>query len=259
MSLKQQIEWREPYVSRGLNQKLCGILPFGIYRGFDVVPGGGMTLNIVPESGYPLSVGVVDRNGYNFTITGDSLETYTIANGTSGVWFLCIDAEYIVSGGGYNTFVFVQEAGIEDTMLVLCRVTIPGGTTVITAPMIDYTRRTTASLYVDGVTIGEVLALMQALAAGIVGNVYDFVNGTETDTIELPWAYDTTRNNLEVYINGVRQKYDTLTFVDSTHVQVGADIPVGADCEVICNIIGYQAFVDTSAVSLANRYFYGQI
>lgn len=259
MALKQQIEWREPYVSSALNHKLCGILPHGIYRGFLAEPGGLMRINVVAESEYPLSVGVVDRDGYNITVTGDGTEYYTVAGGTSGVWFLCLDCRYVQGGGGFNNFEFVQEDDIEPYYLVICRVTIPGGTTVITSGMIDYTGRTRASLYVNGVTIGEIWEYMQALANGIVGHVYDFVNASATDTITLPWAYDTSKNNIEVYINGLKQKHDTLTFVDSTHIQVGGEIAVGADCEVISNIVGYQSYIDTSATSKIREFFLAQV
>lgn len=151
MALTQQIQWREPYVSAGLNRKLAGILPAGVYRGFGVYAKSGMTVETRPETvDYPLSVAVVDRNGYNFTVTADAAEEVTVQQGTSGVRYLVLDALYQEQGGGYQQLSVVAEADIEDYHVVLARLTIPQGTSVILDSMIDYLGRTRGEMGGEG-------------------------------------------------------------------------------------------------------------
>jgi hypothetical protein len=143
MAMKQQVGWREPYVSAGLNRKLAGILPAGIYQGFGVYAKSGMTVEVRPEATeYPHSVAVVDRNGYNFTVTGDSAEDVAVPEGSSGVRYIVLDALYQEQGGGYQELSVVSESGIQPYHVVLARLTIPEGTTIILNSMIDYIGRT---------------------------------------------------------------------------------------------------------------------
>lgn len=154
MALKQQIGWREPYVSAGLNRKLAGVLPAGVYRGFEVVAKSGMTLEVKPNSeDYPLSVAVVDRNGYNFTVTSDESENFAVTEGTSGTRYLVLDALYQEQGGGYQQLSLVTEAGVEDYHVVLARLVIPEGTSIILDSMIDYAGRTRGELGGNGTSV----------------------------------------------------------------------------------------------------------
>ena len=44
--LSQSVRWGENYVSRALNVKSAGIIPPGIYHGYNIKPGGGMAVLI---------------------------------------------------------------------------------------------------------------------------------------------------------------------------------------------------------------------
>lgn len=145
MALAQQIKWKEVYASVALNRKLSGVILPGIYRGFFVSPHSGMTVAVSPNvAQHPLSVAVVERGGFNFTVTSDAVEEFTIPNGTEGQFFLCLDAQYISGGGGFQDLVLVAESSVAGHHVVLARLTIPSGTTEITADMISEHGRTMA-------------------------------------------------------------------------------------------------------------------
>ena len=63
--LRQSVRWGEEYVSRGLNAKFAGIIKPGVYRGFRLRPGGGMSVLVDHDPDYPRSVAVVERDGYS--------------------------------------------------------------------------------------------------------------------------------------------------------------------------------------------------
>lgn len=120
MALKQQIQWREPYVSTALNSKTSGIIPAGVYKGYVLALTGGAGVSISPQSDYPISSAVVDRAGYNFTVTSESVESIIIDN-TAVSYYICIDALYQFGGGGYSNIVAVEESGLIDGMVILGR------------------------------------------------------------------------------------------------------------------------------------------
>lgn len=147
MALTQQIQWHEQYASHALNRKFAGIIPQGVYHGFVVTPLTGMSLSIAPDvSEHPLSVAVVERDGYSVTITSDADETFTVPEGTEGEWFLCLSAQYVLSATGTQEFVLVASASLEGYHVVLARLTLPTGTTTITAGMISGTGRANVTL-----------------------------------------------------------------------------------------------------------------
>lgn len=65
-----KLRWGEPYVSTGLNQKLFGVLPAGIYHGFSIVPGpGNRQVKITTD----------DPRGYCGSVSGYSAGNYDVA------------------------------------------------------------------------------------------------------------------------------------------------------------------------------------
>lgn len=138
MSLKQSVKWKELYASESLNLMNSGIRTPGVYRGFIVEPAGLMALSISPDlSDHPLSVAVVERGGYNFTVTSGVTETFTVPDGTEGTWYLCIESYYAVLEVGTTEFVLLQSGDVEDYHVVLATIVIPAETTVIDAGMIS--------------------------------------------------------------------------------------------------------------------------
>jgi hypothetical protein len=139
MALKQQIQWQEPYVSYSLNRKMSGVLAPGVYRGFKLSPGQGLIVEVSPDrDAYPLSVAVVDRDGYNFTVTSDMAEQVTLPN-DSEEWLICLNAKYIFGGGGWSQLEVVTAGNVDPGWLVLGRATIPQDTAQVTPEMLDET------------------------------------------------------------------------------------------------------------------------
>lgn len=146
MTLETHLSWKEPYASVSLNRKDSGIMPPGVYRGFVVSPGGGMVLSVAPNAAdYPRSVAIVDRDGYNFTVSTSETETFTVPGGTNGTYYLCLEAQYINGGGGTTSFVLLASAAVQTYHVVLAKIVIPVSTTTITEGMITSDGRTLPS------------------------------------------------------------------------------------------------------------------
>lgn len=138
MALKQEIQWREPYVSTSLNRKLSGVIPPGVYQGFVVTPAGGLVLHISPDTdNHPISIAVIERGGYNFSVSSIATDSFSVSSIISGEVYLCLDAEYIYGGGGYSNFVLLTFPEIQEYHIVIAKLDIPFGTVEITSDMID--------------------------------------------------------------------------------------------------------------------------
>jgi hypothetical protein len=164
--LKQEIQWREPYVSYSLNRKLSGVIPKGVYKGFIVSASEGMTLSIGPDlNDHPISLAVFEYNGYNFSVSSEDTTEITVPNGTSGTVYVVMQSEYINGGGGSTSVVIVSTTNVADNQIILCKLTIPDGTTEITSGMISNAEKSygdwwkkppgTLTLETDNSTSGE--------------------------------------------------------------------------------------------------------
>jgi hypothetical protein len=86
-----------------------------------------------------------------------------------------------------------------------------------------------ASGYADAASIDADAAAQSALDAelaassiGVLSSEGELAIGQ--DTITLAWSYDPLLGNVAVYLNGVKQAGDTLTFIDANTVKVGAPV-----------------------------------
>lgn len=140
--LEQHVKWGEEYVSRGLNVKFSGILEPGVYHGFLVTPGAGMSVNVGPDEDLAISVAVVERGGFNITVKCSGSGSVDIP-ATAGVYYVCIDAYYAPQQTGYQRV--VVRTTPEAHHVILAKVTVPTGATAITAPMISEDGRMTGS------------------------------------------------------------------------------------------------------------------
>lgn len=98
-----KMRWHEPYVSGGLNRKLFGIMPAGIYHGFSLIAGPGdrqvtiTTDDPFGDSGYPgeYASGNFDcAGGYSIAVCNDRRgmqTTVSIEQGVSGNYTLDAD------------------------------------------------------------------------------------------------------------------------------------------------------------------------
>lgn len=101
--LRQTVKFGERYVSSALNRKLAGILLPGVYHGFKVKSGGVGRVLVTHDDDYPISVAVVDRGGFNLTVTMDDPGYVEIP--AAGTWYIVIEASYIETQSGYQRIV----------------------------------------------------------------------------------------------------------------------------------------------------------
>ncbi len=131
--LRQSVKFGERYVSSALNKKLAGIIGAGVYHGFVVKPGGYGKVLITHEDNYDESVAVVERNGYNLTITMDDPGYVELPS--SGTFFICIEAYYSETETGYQRI--VAREVVEDYHVVLAKVVCDNVSEQITPDMIN--------------------------------------------------------------------------------------------------------------------------
>lgn len=141
--LKQELQWREPYVSYSINRKFSGVIPEGVYKGFVVNASSGMTLSVGPNlEDHPVSIAVFEDSGYSHTVSSSDTTTITLPAGTSGEVYLAIESEYIYGGGGSSSLVLLPSTERTSKQIIIAKLTIPSETTTITDAMIDNTFKT---------------------------------------------------------------------------------------------------------------------
>jgi hypothetical protein len=140
--LTPDIKWKEPYVSAGLNRKLAGVLPPGVYWGYEVAPAGGMLVRVWPgdDPDYPDSVAVVDRDGYSVTVRQSGEDTVSLAGRAGSTVHVVLEMLYAPNQETVTSLQAITAPA--DHHVVLARVTIPAGAAEITAAMIDFVPRT---------------------------------------------------------------------------------------------------------------------
>lgn len=134
--LYQSVRWGENYVSQALNIKAAGIIPTGVYHGYQVKPCNDMAILIDHDEDYPRSVAVIERDGYSLTVIMDDPGKITIP--APGNWFICIEAFYNSTKQGYQRIVAREK--VETHHVVLASVKADG-----TSPLeISYAERQNA-------------------------------------------------------------------------------------------------------------------
>lgn len=131
--LEQMVKYHEEYVSRALNTKFGGVLDPGVYKGFVVKPGGGLKVSIETDEDYPMSIAVVERDGYSITVRASDAGTVDVP--VQGSHYVCLEAYYALGQPGYQRVVF--RATPEEHHVVLGKVVIPALATEITEAMIS--------------------------------------------------------------------------------------------------------------------------
>lgn len=116
--VRQSVKFAERYVSSALNRKLAGVLKTGVYRGFAVKPGVPGYVLVTHGEDCANSVAVVERNGYNLTITMDDPGYVKIP--ATGTWYIVIEAFYVETEQGYQRV--VARESIEDHHIVIAKV-----------------------------------------------------------------------------------------------------------------------------------------
>lgn len=141
-----QLRYKTPYVSESLNQKLAGVIPRGIYKGFflDADPGAGdRTVRVVADpddldhlavfltsTGYSITV---KRTGGNFLLSLVALSSKTIA--------LCVYASYSVGATTTAQLRAYEISPVDEfsvapernDLVVLGTVVVPAGGAIVNA------------------------------------------------------------------------------------------------------------------------------
>lgn len=129
MGLVADVSWREQYVSHALNRKFAGVIPTGVYQGFEcAVDSDGM---VTVGSADTPNTAVAEVGGYSVTIRSDSAITVATSSATP---YVVLSPYYSI---GAPTRVEIKAvAAPESHHIVLCRVT-PGAETESGLPEID--------------------------------------------------------------------------------------------------------------------------
>jgi hypothetical protein len=181
--LSQHVKWREQYVSAALNKKFSGVTEPGVYYGYELSPGGGMSIMVSPGEDHPESVAVVERDGYSITVS--SVDPGTAIVPSTGDYYVCLEAYYNPTDEGYQQIVF--RGAPEDHHVILGRVSIPAGTTEITEAMITEESRVVgnpvawllelmtmyANAQTDIIGLDERLTNIENWAKGLTSEPYD--------------------------------------------------------------------------------------
>jgi hypothetical protein len=174
MGLQQSVSFRAERTSVALNRKFAGIIPAGVYYGFNIKPAGGMNISLEADEDYPANVAVIDRNGYSITLTDQDNTTYSVPS--TGECYVCIQAIYLPDAHGEQSIVFCSAP--EKHHVVLGKLKIPSGTTVITADMISE----------DGRTIGNPMLWLMDVSARFIKTSTEIMGVQQRITNLENWA-----------------------------------------------------------------------
>lgn len=149
LPLLTDMQFGERHTSQALNRKGAGVVRPGVFRGFDCLPAGGLDLvissaNIAPKNG----VAYIEYNNYSLTVFQQHDVTLTA---TEGDWYVVLEANYgwkvVTDQIDINSRVKAAEiklisiSDLAENQVILCRLTIPGGTSVVLEEHIDFTER----------------------------------------------------------------------------------------------------------------------
>ena len=126
----------ESYTSASLNKKLAGILPTGVYWGFEVVPASGMQVKVCPGPEYPKNVAVAERNGYSLTGTSEGELLVPVPAGFRGLLVLDMDYDHQLTRSAVRLVETASECHI-----VLAGLNVPVGAQAILPGHISYVPR----------------------------------------------------------------------------------------------------------------------
>ena len=144
MALTADVQWREQYASHALNRKLAGVIEPGIYWGFDVRPAGGLQIEVGlgDDPDYPVSVAVVERDGYSLTVRLDTQEALDIPQ-AGQAYDVVLEASYVLGQQTDARLKVVPSAAAHHVRLA--RVDVPAAAEAVTADMITFDIRDVAN------------------------------------------------------------------------------------------------------------------
>ena len=133
--LRIDTAWRENYTSASLNKKFAGVIPKGVYQGFSVTPGSGLSVRVGSSQE---SKAILLVNGYSLTASMPA-KLYKTVNVAAGTRYIVIDASY--AEDQQSTVVIKAVTSINANHLVLAKVVVPSGSTSVRSSMITFAER----------------------------------------------------------------------------------------------------------------------
>lgn len=239
--LTQCVKFGERYVSSALNRKLSGIIDTGIYHGFVVTPGTGLSVNVKNDEKYPYSVAVVERDVWSITVSMTDGGTVEIPG--AGTWYVVIEAYYSECEPGYQYITVTDKA--EKHHVVIAKVTVADGATSISDKDIDYSENT-----VSGAEISSQLTLIANAVASSNTWIRKTVEVTDAITENADYIlpdnveYTTGKHLVSVSYDGVEcyegSQFEEVTQADKTTSNaIRFLFPVPADSELQITLRGY--------------------
>ncbi len=152
LPLLADIQFLEPFGSEALNRKFLGIIPKGVYQGFEVSVLSDDKVRVSGSLGNDTAL--VVRNSNAITVQGQHPVDFTIPTGvqysivieinyTYGVLTKQVDATSALDAAALK---LVQTANIEEHHVRICDIYRPAAT-VLTESMIDYSNRDGGGLF----------------------------------------------------------------------------------------------------------------
>ena len=154
LDLIADIQFNEPMTSAALNRKFFGIMPEGIYRGFNVVPAGGLTVSIGDD---PVNVAVVNVDGFMLNVRGCRPIKLEVPVGREV--YAIIEANYAVGRRTTQTDInasikaadlrIINPNELRKNHVIVFSANLPVGTTEISADQIITEKRQQSSILDD--------------------------------------------------------------------------------------------------------------
>ncbi|WP_235187455.1 hypothetical protein [Vibrio nigripulchritudo] len=139
--LRIDTAWRENYSGASMNRKFSGILPTGIYSGFQVTPDTGMQVKV---SSNRENTAIVECNGFSLKATMPATKSRSLTLAANKNYIIALKVHYQI---GENSVVelLALDSLPNDGAIKLADVKVPAGSTEITQDMITCVRKSPLS------------------------------------------------------------------------------------------------------------------
>jgi len=134
---QMKMRWREPYVTEGLNKKMAGVVPRGVYRGFRLASNGApMLLDVLADPDkndhvavYETDTAVTERYSLRVELTAGDF-TVDLTAWPSQTVYICLYAEYstlATTAASLRVYTVAEYNGAveKDELVILGMVNVP--------------------------------------------------------------------------------------------------------------------------------------
>lgn len=118
--LRVDTAWRENYSGASMNQKLHGLLPKGVYSGFEVKPKSGLTVEV---SGKDMNVAVIEVGTYSLTARMPQHVSKVVELKKGKTQYVVLEAQYALHQST-SVGIFVRDS-VPENGVMLAKVSLP--------------------------------------------------------------------------------------------------------------------------------------